>query len=48
MAHGGGGAADVMACKQEEEEEVENKAAWLLGIKTLKIQPYHLPPLGKV
>lgn len=46
MAHGGGGAADVMACKQEEEEEVENKAAWLLGIKTLKIQPYHLPPLG--
>jgi L-iditol 2-dehydrogenase/L-idonate 5-dehydrogenase len=48
MAHGGGAAADVMACKQEEEEEVENKAAWLLGIKTLKIQPYHLPPLGKV
>lgn len=47
MAHGGGGGADVMACKQEE-QEVENKAAWLLGIKTLKIQPYHLPPLGKV
>ena len=45
MAHGGGGGADLMACKQE---EVENKAAWLLGIKTLKIQPYHLPPLGKV
>ncbi|KAJ6672025.1 SORBITOL DEHYDROGENASE [Salix viminalis] len=44
MAHGGGGGADLMACKQE--EEVENKAAWLLGIKTLKIQPYHLPPLG--
>ncbi|KAG6754463.1 hypothetical protein POTOM_042502 [Populus tomentosa] len=50
MAHGGGGGgggADVMACKQEE-EEVENKAAWLLGIKTLKIQPYHLPPLGSL
>ncbi|XP_057508940.1 L-idonate 5-dehydrogenase-like [Actinidia eriantha] len=26
--------------------EEENKAAWLLGVKTLKIQPYHLPPLG--
>lgn len=25
----------------------ENMAAWLLGIKTLKIQPYHLPDLGK-
>ncbi|KAG2715759.1 hypothetical protein I3843_03G095900 [Carya illinoinensis] len=24
----------------------ENMAAWLLGIKTLKIQPYHLPALG--
>ncbi|KAJ6869741.1 hypothetical protein NC651_034452 [Populus alba x Populus x berolinensis] len=24
-----------------------NKAAWLLGVKTLKIQPYHLTPLGK-
>ncbi|EEF51458.1 alcohol dehydrogenase, putative [Ricinus communis] len=29
-----------------DEEEEDNKAAWLLGIKTLKIQPYHLPPLG--
>ncbi|XP_065870531.1 L-idonate 5-dehydrogenase-like [Euphorbia lathyris] len=28
------------------EEEEENKAAWLLGIKTLRIQPYHLPPPG--
>uniref|UniRef100_A0A2P2JT01 L-idonate 5-dehydrogenase-like n=1 Tax=Rhizophora mucronata TaxID=61149 RepID=A0A2P2JT01_RHIMU len=27
-------------------EEEENMAAWLLGIKTLKIQLYHLPPLG--
>ncbi|KAK8628032.1 hypothetical protein V6N13_063744 [Hibiscus sabdariffa] len=23
-----------------------NLAAWLLGIQTIKIQPYHLPPLG--
>lgn len=38
--------ADSMATKEEEEEA--NMAAWLLGIKTLKIQPYHLPPLGKV
>ncbi|CAL5343931.1 L-idonate 5-dehydrogenase-like isoform X1 [Camellia sinensis] len=35
MSHGGG-----------EEEEEENKAAWLLGLKTLKIQPYNLPPIG--
>ena len=28
--------------------EEENKAAWLLGVKTLKIQPYHLPPLGNI
>ncbi|XP_058180925.1 L-idonate 5-dehydrogenase-like [Rhododendron vialii] len=26
--------------------EEENKAAWLLGVKTLRIQPYNLPPLG--
>ncbi|KAJ8771489.1 hypothetical protein K2173_026666 [Erythroxylum novogranatense] len=25
----------------------ENKAAWLLVVKTLKILPYHLPPLGE-
>ena len=24
----------------------ENMAAWLLGVNTLKIQPFHLPPLG--
>jgi len=24
----------------------ENMAAWLLGINNLKIQPFHLPPLG--
>ncbi|KAK3220814.1 hypothetical protein Dsin_014784 [Dipteronia sinensis] len=28
------------------EEEEKNVAAWLLGIKTLQLQPYHLPPLG--
>ncbi|XP_030463419.2 L-idonate 5-dehydrogenase-like [Syzygium oleosum] len=28
------------------EEEETNMAAWLLGVKNLKIQPYHLPPLG--
>ncbi|KAL5811107.1 hypothetical protein ACOSQ4_027675 [Xanthoceras sorbifolium] len=27
-------------------EEEKNIAAWLLGIKTLKLQPYHLPSLG--
>nr|XP_016466138.1 PREDICTED: L-idonate 5-dehydrogenase-like isoform X3 [Nicotiana tabacum] len=26
--------------------EEENMAVWLLGIKTLRIQPYSLPPLG--
>ncbi|KAF4371290.1 hypothetical protein F8388_023450 [Cannabis sativa] len=30
----------------ESKEGETNMAAWLLGIKTLKIQPYHLPPLG--
>lgn len=33
--------------ENEGQEEEENMAAWLLGIKTLKIQPYHLPPLGE-
>lgn len=28
------------------DEGDKNMAAWLLGIKTLKIQPYHLPSLG--
>lgn len=32
----------------KERKDGENKAAWLLGIKTLKIQPYHLPSLGKL
>ncbi|OAY48229.1 L-idonate 5-dehydrogenase isoform X1 [Manihot esculenta] len=40
MSSGG----DIMAGKEREEEE--NMAAWLLGIKNLKIQPYHLPSLG--
>ncbi|KAM7273748.1 hypothetical protein ACFE04_028412 [Oxalis oulophora] len=34
-----------MACKNGVGEE-ENMAAWLVGIKTLRIQPYQLPPLG--
>ncbi|XP_011628378.1 sorbitol dehydrogenase [Amborella trichopoda] len=29
-----------------EEGEPENMAAWLLGVNTLKIQPFKLPPLG--
>ena len=33
---------EVMAGKDDE----ENKAAWLLGVKNIKIQPYPLPPLG--
>ena len=33
---------------KEHEEDGENLAAWLLGIKTLKIQPYQLPSLGKL
>ncbi|KAJ0042715.1 hypothetical protein Pint_17363 [Pistacia integerrima] len=32
--------------KISRDEEEENLAAWLLGIKTLKIQPYRLPSLG--
>ena len=32
----------------ESKDEGENMAVWLLGIKTLKIQPYPLPPLGNV
>ncbi|XVE58623.1 hypothetical protein DITRI_Ditri04bG0184300 [Diplodiscus trichospermus] len=39
MGHGG----EVKAGGDDGEE---NMAAWLLGIETLKIQPYHLPPLG--
>jgi hypothetical protein len=33
---------------KEHKHGEENMAAWLVGIKTLKIEPYHLPPLGKV
>ena len=40
----GGNSEDVVASKEEVGEE--NMAAWLLGIKTLKIQPFILPPLG--
>jgi hypothetical protein len=32
----------------KEHKDGENMAAWLLGIKTLKIQPFHLPSLGKL
>lgn len=32
--------------KISRDEGEENMAAWLLGIKTLKIQPYRLPSLG--
>ncbi|MFS8013531.1 putative L-iditol 2-dehydrogenase [Helianthus anomalus] len=32
--------------ENEQVEEMMNMAAWLLGIKNLQIQPYHLPPLG--
>uniref|UniRef100_A0A2N9FVL1 Enoyl reductase (ER) domain-containing protein n=1 Tax=Fagus sylvatica TaxID=28930 RepID=A0A2N9FVL1_FAGSY len=37
----GGGGED-----KEHKDGEENMAAWLVGIKTLKIEPYHLPPLG--
>ena len=33
---------------KEHKDGEENRAAWLVGIKTLKIEPYHLPPLGKI
>lgn len=42
MANG----VDVKTATVSGEEEDKNIAAWLLGIKTLKLQPYHLPPLG--
>ncbi|XVF54049.1 hypothetical protein PTKIN_Ptkin05aG0150300 [Pterospermum kingtungense] len=32
--------------KSHEEEEEENMAAWLVGLNTLKILPFKLPPLG--
>ncbi|GLT36017.1 hypothetical protein SLA2020_104220 [Shorea laevis] len=40
--------ADGGARIQESEGDgrQENMAAWLVGIENLKIQPYHLPPLG--
>lgn len=31
-----------------ESENNNNMAAWLLGVKNLQIQPYHLPPLGSI
>lgn len=30
----------------EKQGEGENMAAWLVAVNTLKIQPFHLPPLG--
>lgn len=30
----------------EDKDGEENMAAWLLGVNTLKIQPFNLPPLG--
>ncbi|MBA0731547.1 hypothetical protein Golax_023297 [Gossypium laxum] len=32
--------------KSDQEEGEENMAAWLVGLNTLKIQPFKLPPLG--
>ncbi|KAJ7970030.1 Sorbitol dehydrogenase [Quillaja saponaria] len=40
-----GGADDDGEAKNCEDGEV-NMAAWILGVKTIKIQPYHLPSLG--
>ena len=37
MGRGGEGAVEM---------EEENMAAWLVGVNTLKIQPFILPPLG--
>ncbi|KAK9181715.1 hypothetical protein WN944_024854 [Citrus x changshan-huyou] len=34
------------AIRDDEGDKNQNMAAWLLGINTLKIQPYHLPTLG--
>lgn len=33
---------------QAKAEDTENMAAWLMGVKNLQIQPYHLPPLGQL
>ncbi|CAM8976478.1 unnamed protein product [Rhodiola kirilowii] len=38
MSHGHGGSSDQVP--------EENMAAWLIGVNTLKIQPFKLPPLG--
>jgi hypothetical protein len=38
MSHGGAG--------EDKDGEEENMAAWLVGINTLKIQAFKLPPLG--
>lgn len=46
MADKKGGDGEVKAIRDDEGDENQNMAAWLLGIKTLKIQPYHLPTLG--
>ncbi|OMO85981.1 Alcohol dehydrogenase superfamily, zinc-type [Corchorus capsularis] len=38
--------AHVADFKAGDDDGEKNLAAWLLGIKTLQILPYHLPPLG--
>ncbi|KAK6936390.1 Alcohol dehydrogenase, N-terminal [Dillenia turbinata] len=35
-----------MSVGEGKDGEEENMAAWLLGVNTLKIQPFNLPPLG--
>lgn len=32
--------------KNKVEGREENMAAWLVAVKTIRIQPYNLPPLG--
>lgn len=35
-----------MSHGETKDGQQENMAAWLLGVNTLKIQPFKLPPLG--
>lgn len=42
---GKGGMSKGSASESQDGGE-ENMAAWLVGVNTLKIQPFKLPPLG--
>lgn len=45
---GKGGMSSQGGALEPRDGEQENMAAWLVGVNTLKIQPFKLPTVGKI